>query len=949
MQPPSFTQRRHATSVAARICLPFLAVISAVILVTLFSPPVAQMRSATSAPLPQSTCGIDLVQNGGFEFPTESPNTIPLNWSTGQYTSTSQIARDSAYFHSGASSIRIQSTFANDAWVTQDVAVQPNTVYRLTGWIKTENVSSGAGANLSLIGTWSHTVGLSGNTPWTRVNMLLNPGSSTQITIGARLGYWAGTSTGTAWFDDLRLTPIDTGGAHPRWKILVLIYDKTDVFVTDSTGRHHYLAAMTPDEIQRATTEATEFVNTDIPALSSGNMIPELTIRYANHPLKPPNDIPSSWSPSPVDTAPDSDPSFDSVIVIWDPRVTDADTGVRAWIGAAAGLATAMGRSQTYTAIIIEATGYGHRNVFKHEWGHCILFYFDAMGTSPSPAVANHTVANSYVHWPTGDSYVWLDETDANPIPNSIYSNESGFTHDYYSGTTATPDQPTRRLGITPEAWSLGGPVTKASSISPPSVITCAGDVTVNTDPGTGWAEVPLNPPTGPDGCETDVVGTRSDGLPLDAPYPRGQTIVTWAVPNSSASCEQVITVNDTDAPYFHHYPLPLTVKTGPNATSCGAVVDDSLIATSVAPFNAVETDPVGDAANAPRTNDIISAAATFDSEALTFTVTLTDQALPASSGNARGLTGYIDIDSDSNPATGNRSIIDQFNPAKLNMGVDFEINLGSESAHPGFVDLIMKRGTTTVVGKVPIVFNGTSFSVRVPLIMLGDSFGLVRYAVAVGVPGITQTDRVPNGPIPIGSRALPELIARDNTAGLTITRAGVPANNLFPIGETLITFTATDASGNTAVTTQKVTVIDDTPPVISNVWTNPATVWPPNRNVVDVTVNYDVTDNCTVRDTNISVSSNDPAGAGADWEIIDNHHVRLRAERLARGGDRIYTITITANDIYGNVTNQNVTVRVAPKNAKGGSHITQSVLVPTRLQPAQKARAVGKGFLKRD
>jgi hypothetical protein len=80
-------------------------------------------------------------------------------------------------------------------------------------------------------------------------------------------------------------------------------------------------------------------------------------------------------------------------------------------------------------------------------------------------------------HWPNGESYVWLDETDANPIPNSIYNNESGFTHDYYSGTTASADQPTRRLGVTPEAWMFGGPVTKPGLLSSgtPPAIACSG------------------------------------------------------------------------------------------------------------------------------------------------------------------------------------------------------------------------------------------------------------------------------------------------------------------------------------------------------------------------------------------------------------------------------------------------------------------------------------------
>lgn len=122
-----------------------------------------------------------------------------------------------------------------------------------------------------------------------------------------------------------------------------------------------------------------------------------------------------------------------------------------------------MGNGQMYTAIISDAvTSYGHRNVLRHEWGHNILFFYDAYGTAPKPTVDNHawgTPETQYVHCPTGEPYILVDETPDDPIPNSIYNLESGFTHDYYSGTTAIQDQPTRCLGISPEAWASGGPV----------------------------------------------------------------------------------------------------------------------------------------------------------------------------------------------------------------------------------------------------------------------------------------------------------------------------------------------------------------------------------------------------------------------------------------------------------------------------------------------------------
>jgi hypothetical protein len=119
-----------------------------------------------------------------------------------------------------------------------------------------------------------------------------------------------------------------------------------------------------------------------------------------------------------------------------------------------------MGTSQTYNATIIEALApYPHRNVFEQEWEHSILSFFEAMGSSPSPTVANHATSADHVHCRSGTAYVWVVETDNDPIPDSIYNNELGFTHDYCSGTVATADQLGRCLGITPATWATGGPV----------------------------------------------------------------------------------------------------------------------------------------------------------------------------------------------------------------------------------------------------------------------------------------------------------------------------------------------------------------------------------------------------------------------------------------------------------------------------------------------------------
>jgi hypothetical protein len=112
--------------------------------------------------------------------------------------------------------------------------------------------------------------------------------------------------------------------------------------------------------------------------------------------------------------------------------------------------------------------------------------------------------------------------------------------------------------------------------------------------------------------------------------------------------------------------------------------------------------------------------------------------------------------------------------------------------------------------------------------------------------------------------------------------------------------------------------VQDTTPPVISGVSVTPTSIWPPNHEMVDVTVSYTATDTCGGNVTTaLSVTSNEAVngpGDGStspDWEIVGANAVRVRAERSGTGTGRIYSITITATDASGNVTTQTVPVYV--------------------------------------
>jgi hypothetical protein len=117
--------------------------------------------------------------------------------------------------------------------------------------------------------------------------------------------------------------------------------------------------------------------------------------------------------------------------------------------------------------------------------------------------------------------------------------------------------------------------------------------------------------------------------------------------------------------------------------------------------------------------------------------------------------------------------------------------------------------------------------------------------------------------------------------------------------------------------------VDDVTAPTVTNVSADPSVIWPPDHQMVDVNINYDVFDDFTPSAeivSSLEVSSNEPVNTTGDGntepdiEIVDGHHVRLRAERLSSGEGRIYTITITSRDNAQNTTRTTVTV-VVPKS----------------------------------
>jgi hypothetical protein len=144
------------------------------------------------------------------------------------------------------------------------------------------------------------------------------------------------------------------------------------------------------------------------------------------------------------------------------------------------------------------------------------------------------------------------------------------------------------------------------------------------------------------------------------------------------------------------------------------------------------------------------------------------------------------------------------------------------------------------------------------------------------------------------------------------------PSGSTFPLGATTVQCTATDTHNNTAHGSFVVTVRDTTPPVIASVTASPKNLWPPNHQMVNVTVNViasDLVDPAPMSHI-IAVSSNQPIdGTGdgdtaPDWLVTGPLTLQLRSER-ASGIQRIYTITIATTDANGNTSYGTVNVTV--------------------------------------
>ncbi len=145
------------------------------------------------------------VANGSFE---EMDGENPKGWTPRRWQRAEAAFAVEPSGRSGGRSVLISSEKGADASWVAAVPVRPYSRYKLSGWIKTQDLvpGTGRGAQINIRGEeeW-RTPPVTGTRDWTRVEIEFDAGANDALEVTCLFGGW-GRATGKAWFDDIELT-----------------------------------------------------------------------------------------------------------------------------------------------------------------------------------------------------------------------------------------------------------------------------------------------------------------------------------------------------------------------------------------------------------------------------------------------------------------------------------------------------------------------------------------------------------------------------------------------------------------------------------------------------------------------------------------------------------------------------------------------------------------------
>jgi alpha-N-arabinofuranosidase len=171
---------------------------------------VEQLLAEQSAQAPPN-----LIRNPSMELQREGK---PLGWKPVTWQGKGHfIYADTG--RTGKHSLGIESAEGADVAWQIVVPVEPRGTYRLSGWIKTENLTPKQGGRGALLNIHNlqpvATQALTGTQDWTRVEVVFDVEDQDTLQINCLFGGW-GLAVGKAWFDDLELVQLKAGQWEPK-------------------------------------------------------------------------------------------------------------------------------------------------------------------------------------------------------------------------------------------------------------------------------------------------------------------------------------------------------------------------------------------------------------------------------------------------------------------------------------------------------------------------------------------------------------------------------------------------------------------------------------------------------------------------------------------------------------------------------------------------------------
>ncbi|WP_264526259.1 HYR domain-containing protein [Flavobacterium sp. N502536] len=330
-------------------------------------------------------------------------------------------------------------------------------------------------------------------------------------------------------------------------------------------------------------------------------------------------------------------------------------------------------------------------------------------------------------------------------------------------------------------------------------VITCAANISQTADAGKCTANVTITNPTATDNCSTAVTftGVRSDALALTVAYPVGKTTISWTAKddagNVSASCDQTITISDSEKPVITCAAnISQTADAGKctaNVTITNPTATDNC--STAVTFTGVRSDALALTAAYPLGKTTISWTAKDDSGNVSTscdqTITITDTEKPVITC-AANITQTADAGkNNANVTITNPTATDNCSTAVTFTGVRSDA-LALTAAYP--------MGKTTISWTAKDDAGNVSTSCDQTITITDTEKPVITCAADVA----TKAD---DG-LCTATIALIAPTVNDNSAAVAVTNNAPAA---FPVGVTTVVWTATDNSGNKATCEQKVTV----------------------------------------------------------------------------------------------------------------------------------------------